>query len=60
MNSAVFIDDIEKINVSPANIYLFKVTNRNPKTYKKVWNMFKVNNKNTRMTSVTLFWCFYC
>ena len=27
----------------PANIYLFKVNNRN--TRKKVWNMFKVNKK---------------
>ena len=24
MHSAVFIDDIEKINASPANIYFFK------------------------------------
>ena len=22
--------------------------------------MFKVNNKNTRTTSLTSFWCFYC
>ena len=22
--------------------------------------MFKVNNKNTRATSMTSFWCFYC
>ena len=27
---------------------------------KKVWNMFKVNNKNTRTTSLTSFWRFYC
>ena len=41
-----------------ANIYLFKVSNRN--TRKKMWNMFKVNNKNIRTTSVTSFWCFFC
>ena len=29
------------------------------KHYKRVWNIFKVNNKNTRMTSMTSFWCFY-
>ena len=23
-------------------------------------NMFKVSNENTRMTSATSFWCFYC
>ena len=34
----------------PANIYLFKVNNRN--TGKKVRNMFKVNNNNTRTTSI--------
>ena len=46
---------------NPADIYSFKVNNRNTK--KKVWNMFKVNNKNIRMTSLmslTSFWCFYC
>ena len=37
----------------PANIYLFKVNNRNTK---KVWNIFKVNNKDTRTTSMTSFW----
>ena len=26
----------------------------------KVWNMLKVNNKDTRATSLTLFWCLYC
>ena len=25
-----------------------------------VWNLFKVNNKSTGMTSMTLFLCFYC
>ena len=30
----------------PANIYLLIVNNRNTK--KKVWNMFKVNNKQRR------------
>ena len=30
------------------------------KLEKKVYNMFKVNNKNTRTTSLTLFCCFYC
>ena len=30
-------------NINPANIYLFKVNNRNFK--KKVWNMFKVKHK---------------
>ena len=25
-----------------------------------MWNMFKVNKKDTRMTSMTSFWCLYC
>ena len=41
----------------PANIYLFKINDRNTR---KRCNMFKVNNKNNRMTSMTSFWCFYC
>ena len=49
---------ISLYNLYLANIYLFKVNNRSTK--KKVWNMFRVNNKNTRMTSITLLWCFYC
>ena len=39
----------------PTNIYLFKAGNEN--TRKKMWNMFKFNNKNTRTMSLTLFWC---
>ena len=31
----------------PANIYLFKVINRNNK---KLWNMYKINNKDSRTT----------
>ena len=38
-------------------IYLVKVTNRNTRI--KVWNMFKVNNKNTKTTPMASFWCFY-
>ena len=38
------------------NNYLFKI---GKKTLEKVRNMFKVNNKDTRTTSVTSFWCFY-
>ena len=41
---------------NPANIYLFKVNNRNNRCEKyKMWNMFKVNSKNTRTTSLTYF-----
>ena len=35
-----------------SNIDLFNVSNRN--TRKKVWNLFKVNGKDTRTTSLTL------
>ena len=44
--------------INPATIYLFKVNNRN--TEKKVWHMFKVKCKNTRITSMTSLWHFYC
>ena len=30
------------------------------KHQKKVPSMFKVNNKETKRTLMTLFWCFYC
>ena len=35
---------------NPANIYLLKVK---IETQEKVWNMFKVNNKNTRTVLLT-------
>ena len=35
----------------PADIYLFKVNDR---IIKKKWNMFKINNKDTRTMSLTL------
>ena len=35
-------------SIYPANIYLFKVNNRN--TRKRCKNMFKVKNKNARTT----------
>ena len=56
----------------PANVYLFKFNNRNTrkrceirskltiKTPERRQNMFKANKKNTRTTSLTSFWCFYC
>ena len=43
--------------ISQANIYLFKVNNRNTK---KVANSFKVNNKDARTTSLTSFCYLYC
>ena len=36
----------------PAGIYLLKFNNRN--TRKKVWNMFKVSNKDTRTTPMVI------
>ena len=48
----------------PVGIYLFKVTNK--KHCNEVWNMFKVNNKDTRRMQLeslflllTLSWCWY-
>ena len=41
----------------PASIYLLKVDNRSTRT--KVWNMFKVNNKDSKMMPLTSIWCLY-
>ena len=48
------------VELYPANIYLFKVNNRNTIMWNIMWNIFKVNNKNTNATSLTSLWCFYC
>ena len=40
-----------------AVVYLLKVNNRNTST---MWNLFKVNHKDTRTTSLTSFWRIYC
>ena len=37
----------------PAGIYLLKVNNRNTRT--KVWNMFKINNKDSKTTPMASF-----
>ena len=52
------IDLSSKSSENPANIYLFKVDNKILE--KGMKNMFKFDNKNTRTTSLTSFWCFYC
>ena len=50
--------------ISPASIYQFNhgdismVQYQQLKHQKKLSNMFKVNNKNSRTTSMMLFWCF--
>ena len=43
---------------NPAGNYIFKVNNRNTRT--KVWNMFKVNNKDTKKTPLASFCFLYC
>ena len=45
-----------------ASIYLLKVTDENIrwKHQMKVWNLLKVNNKDTRIMSMTLIWYLYC
>ena len=45
-------DSFSNIFAYPAGVYMFKVSNRN--TRKKVWNLSKVNNKDT-----TFFKTFY-
>ena len=54
----VFIVIFLQSGPNPANIYLFKVNNRN--TRKKVWKMFNVDNKDTWGKSLVSFWCYYC
>ena len=54
----VFIVIFFQSGPNPANIYLFKVNNRN--TRKKVWKMFNVDNKDTWGKSLVSFWCYYC
>ena len=57
--TTIFLVSILKITIFiPASIYLLKVNNR--KTRTKVWNMFKVNNKDTKTPPLASFWCLYC
>ena len=42
----------------PVSFYLFKVINESTRTMRK--NLFKVNNKDTRTTSMMSFWCLKC
>ena len=47
----------EKTPSKLSTINLFKVNNRN--TRKKMWNLLNVDDKLTRATSLTSFWCVY-
>ena len=47
------------VEIILVNIYVLKVNNGNTLKRCEIW-LFKVNNKNTRTTSLTSFWSFYC
>ena len=44
-------------HLEPVGIYLFKAVMEKPE---QSWSLLKVNNKDTRTTSLTSFWCLYC
>ena len=44
-------------HLDPVGIYLFKAVMEKPE---QSWSLPKVNNKDTRTTSLTSFWCLYC
>ena len=44
-------------HLDPVGIYLFKAVMEKPE---QLWSLLKVNNKDTRTTSLTSFWCLYC
>ena len=44
-------------HLDPVGIYLFKAVMEKPE---QSWSLLKVNNKDTRTTSLTSFWCLYC
>ena len=48
-NFLLLVNSITKINAQ----------SRQYKRLENVWNMFKINNKDIRATSLTSFWCFY-
>ena len=39
---------------------VFTCSKLTTKTPKQGMNMFKINNKDTRMTPISSFWCLYC
>ena len=46
-----------KVCNNTVNIYFFKVNNKNTG---KISEMFKIDKKDTRTTSMTSFWGFFC
>ena len=59
-NASIFLSHkgIEKEDSDSAGIHLLKINNTNTRT--RVWNMFKVNNKDTKTTPMGshLYWAF--
>ena len=47
------IDNMWCLHLNPVDIYPLKVNNRSTRT--KVWNMFKVNNKDTKTMQMASF-----
>ena len=66
--SGVFIVNFDQVNAGRVSIR-FLLVSPSPNSFvqsqqwnhqNNVINQFKCNNKNTRTTSLTLFWCLYC
>ena len=55
--SYYFVVDFRKVVVIPTGIYLLKSIRKHQNNG---WNLFKVINKDTRITSMILYWCHYC
>ena len=48
----------DRKKVQPRQCLLVQSEQR--KYQNNMWNLFKVNNKDSRTTSLTFFWCLYC
>ena len=73
-NESIYAQNNTEINISVENLLVIlhfhsecygdlhsavKISVKACKSFMKVWNMFKVNKKDTRAMPMASFWCFY-
>ena len=59
-SSCLFSNIYQVFYILPMPSWHLLVQSQQWKHQNNVWNMFKVNNKDTKTTSLTSFWCLYC
>ena len=56
----IYVTTQPKTNDHPANIWIFKVINRNTRKSSEIFSKLTIKKPRKTLMTLTLFWCFYC